>query len=304
MSQSLFTAQVDLLLRILPYVMRDRRFALKGGSALNLFIRDLPRLSVDIDLTYLPIEPRDLSLAHISEILATISLDITNALPQVKVEPLRAADGRLRKLVVRSGVASVKVEPNETIRGSVFPAEMRDLSPQVEEDFGLFMTVQNLSFADLYGGKICAALDRQHPRDLFDVMLLLAHEGLTVDVRKAFLVYLISHNRPMAELLRPNRLPIDTIFDREFLGMSRISVTCEELVAVRDRLVDLLAQELSSNDRLFLLSVKALQPDWSLLGLTDVEFLPAVQWKLQNLVAMPEQKHLLALHKLQQVLGL
>jgi Nucleotidyl transferase AbiEii toxin, Type IV TA system len=50
MDRSLFLAQVDLLLRILPYVMRDPRFALKGGSALNLFIRDLPRLSVDIDL--------------------------------------------------------------------------------------------------------------------------------------------------------------------------------------------------------------------------------------------------------------
>jgi Nucleotidyl transferase AbiEii toxin, Type IV TA system len=258
MSQSMFTAQVDLLLRILPYVMRDRRFALKGGSALNLFVRDLPRLSVDIDLAYLPIEPRDLSLANISGILATISRDISNALPQVKVELLRAADGstgsptgRLRKLVVRSGLASVKVEPNETIRGAIFPCEMRDISPQVEEEFGLFMTVQNLSIADLYGGKICAALDRQHPRDLFDVMLLLANEGLTPDIRKAFLVYLISHNRPMAEVLQPNRLPLEAIFASEFLGMSRLPVTCEELVTVRDRLVDLLTQGLSMNEKHF-----------------------------------------------------
>jgi predicted nucleotidyltransferase component of viral defense system len=304
MSQSLFTSQVDLLLRILPYVMLDRRFALKGGSALNLFVRDLPRLSVDIDLTYLPIEPRVVSLAHISSILASISLNITNALPQVRVEPLRAVDGRLRKLVVRSGMASVKVEPNETIRGSVFPSELRDLSPQVEEDFGLFMSVQNLSLPDLYGGKICAALDRQHPRDLFDVMLLLRHEGLTADIRKAFLVYLISHNRPIAELLQPNRLPLESTFNREFLGMSRISVTCDELVAVRDRLVDSLALELSTDERLFLLSFKELQPNWSLLGLTGVQLLPAVQWKLQNLAQMPQQKHLLALRKLRQVLAL
>jgi predicted nucleotidyltransferase component of viral defense system len=304
MSQSMFTAQVDLLLRILPYVMRDRRFALKGGSALNLFVRDLPRLSVDIDLTYLPIEPRDLSLANISEILVAISRDISNALPQVKVEPLRAADGRLRKLVVRSGLASVKVEPNETIRGSVFPCEMLDISPQVEDEFGLFMTVQNLSIADLYGGKICAALDRQHPRDLFDVMLLLANEGLTPDIRKAFLVYLISHNRPMAEVLQPNRLPLEAIFASEFLGMSRLSVTCEELVAVRDRLVDLLVQEMSMDEKYFLLSVKELRPDWALLGLDGVESLPAVQWKLQNLVKMPKQKHLLAIQKLKQVLNI
>jgi hypothetical protein len=132
-------------------------------------------------------------------------------------------------LVVRSGLAAVKVEPNETMRGSVFPCELRDLSPQVEEEFGLFMTVQNLSIADLYGGKICAALDRQHPRDLFDVMLLLANEGLTPNIRKAFLIYLISHNRPMAEILQPNRLPLEAIFVSEFLGMSRLLVTFDTL---------------------------------------------------------------------------
>jgi predicted nucleotidyltransferase component of viral defense system len=127
------------LLRILGYAMRDPRFALKGGSALNLFIRDLPRLSVDIDLTYLPIEDRDSTLANISDILSTISQDISRAMPQVTIQPLRATDGRWRKLVVRSGLVTVKVEPNETIRGSVFPCELRDLAPQVEEEFGLLI---------------------------------------------------------------------------------------------------------------------------------------------------------------------
>lgn len=303
MSQPLFLAQVDLLLRILPYVMRDRRFALKGGSALNLFIRDFPRLSVDIDLTYLPIEDRETSLTNISEILTAISDNIQRAMPQVAIQPLRA-DGRVRKLVVRSGLVTVKVEPNETIRGTVFPCELRDLAPQVEEEFGLFMSVQTLSLADLYGGKICAALDRQHPRDLFDVQMLLANEGLTPEIRKAFLVYLISHNRPMAEILQPNRLPIETTFAGEFLGMSRLPVTCEELVAVRERLIDLLHQELTMEERLFLLSVKSSQPDWSLLGLTSVKHLPAVQWKLQNLARMPKAKHEQAIGKLKEVLNI
>jgi predicted nucleotidyltransferase component of viral defense system len=304
MDRSLFLAQVDLLLRILPYVMRDPRFALKGGSALNLFVRDLPRLSVDIDLTYLPIEDRDSSLANISDILTTISRDLSRAMPQVTIQPLRATDERLRKLVVRSGLVTVKVEPNETIRGSVFPCELRDLAPQVEEEFGLFMSVQTLSLADLYGGKICAALDRQHPRDLFDVQMLLANEGLTPAIRKAFLVYLISHNRPMAEVLQPNRLPLETAFTGEFVGMSRVSVTCEELVAARERLIDLLRQELSVEEKRFLLSVKKLQPDWTLLGLAGVEQLPAVRWKLQNLAKMPKPKHKLAIAKLRQVLDL
>lgn len=302
MDRSLFLAQVDLLLRILPYVMRDPRFALKGGSALNLFIRDLPRLSVDIDLTYLPIEDRDSTLANISEILTTISRDISRAMPQVTIQPLKATDERLRKLVVRSGLVTVKVEPNETIRGSVFPCELRDLAPQVEEEFGLFMSVQTLSLADLYGGKICAALDRQHPRDLFDVQMLLANEGLTPAIRTAFLVYLISHNRPMVEVLQPNRLPLETAFASEFVGMSRVSVTCEELVAVRERLIDLLRQSLSIDEKRFLLSVKELEPDWTLLGLTGVEELPAVRWKLKNLAKMPKAKHRVAVAKLKKVL--
>ncbi len=304
MDRSLFLAQVDLLLRILPYVMRDSRFALKGGSALNLFIRDLPRLSVDIDLTYLPIEDRDSTLANISDILTTISRDISRAMPQVTIQPLKATDGRLRKLVVRSGLVTVKVEPNETIRGSVFPCELRDLAPQVEEEFGLFMSVQTLSLADLYGGKICAALDRQHPRDLFDVQMLLANEGLTPAIRTAFLVYLISHNRPMVEVLQPNRLPLETAFNNEFLGMSRLSVSCEELMAVRERLIDLLRLSLSMEEKRFLLSVKELEPDWTLLGVTGVKELPAVRWKLQNLAKMPKPKHKLAIAKLKKVLNL
>jgi predicted nucleotidyltransferase component of viral defense system len=304
MDRSLFLAQVDLLLRILPYVMRDSRFALKGGSALNLFIRDLPRLSVDIDLTYLPIEDRDSTLANISDILTTISRDISKAMPQVMIQPLKATDGRLRKLVVRSGLVTVKVEPNETIRGSVFPCELRDLAPQVEEEFGLFMSVQTLSLADLYGGKICAALDRQHPRDLFDVQMLLANEGLTPAIRTAFLVYLISHNRPMVEVLQPNRQLLETAFNNEFLGMSRLSVSCEELIVVRERLIDLLRLSLSIDEKRFLLSVKELEPDWTLLGVTGVEELPAVRWKLQNLAKMPKQKHKLAVAKLKEVLDL
>ena len=217
---------------------------------------------------------------------------------------LAQVDLLLRKLVVRSGMVTVKVEPNETIRGSVFPCELRDLAPQVEEEFGLFMSVQTLSLADLYGGKICAALDRQHPRDLFDVQMLLAHEGLTPAIRTAFLVYLISHNRPMVEVLQPNRLPLETAFNNEFLGMSRVSITCEELVAVRERLIDLLRLSLSIDEKRFLLSVKELDPDWTLLGVTGVEQLPAVRWKLQNLAKMPKLKHKLAIEQLKEMLDI
>jgi hypothetical protein len=46
------------LIRVLPSIAEEACFALKGGTAINLFVRDMPRLSVDIDLTYLPVQPR------------------------------------------------------------------------------------------------------------------------------------------------------------------------------------------------------------------------------------------------------
>ena len=60
-----YIEQVRLLVAVLPSVAKQKCFALKGGTATNLFVRNLPRLSVDIDLAYLPVEDRDASLAAI-----------------------------------------------------------------------------------------------------------------------------------------------------------------------------------------------------------------------------------------------
>jgi Nucleotidyl transferase AbiEii toxin, Type IV TA system len=75
-----FCRQVVLLIELLPLVGRESCFALKGGTAINLFVRDLPRLSVDIDLTYLPIEGRAESLRHIEEALHRLGSAIETAL--------------------------------------------------------------------------------------------------------------------------------------------------------------------------------------------------------------------------------
>ncbi len=64
-----YRRQVELLVRTLPHVALERCFALKGGTAINLFVRDLPRLSVDIDLTCLPVADRARSLADIETAL-------------------------------------------------------------------------------------------------------------------------------------------------------------------------------------------------------------------------------------------
>lgn len=196
----------------------------------------------------------------------------------------------------------IKIELSPVLRGSVFPEELREVSPSVEEQFG-FVEMQLLSIPDLYAGKICAALDRQHPRDLFDVKLLLENEGLTEDLVKTFLVYLISHNRTMAELLQPTRKDIAGIYEGEFLRMSQIEVSLNELLDVRERLITGINQALTDDQRQFLLSFKERRPQWDLLGIEGADKLPAVRWKLHNLERMPEERHRRAYENLERVLA-
>jgi hypothetical protein len=76
-----YRGQVKLLLDILPMVARHQAFALKGGTAINFFVRDVPRLSVDIDLTYLPVGEREKSLTAIHNSLIQLSQDIQSVFP-------------------------------------------------------------------------------------------------------------------------------------------------------------------------------------------------------------------------------
>ncbi|MCK4599941.1 nucleotidyl transferase AbiEii/AbiGii toxin family protein [Candidatus Bipolaricaulota bacterium] len=163
-----YDAQVRLLLRCLPEISKHPCFALKGGTAINLFVRDLPRVSVDIDLTYLPLKPRREALQEIHGTLRTLKEDIEQHVPGSRVRESRSRD-YVVKLLVSTNDAMVKIEPNLILRGSVYAPEDRDLCLTAQERFGAFVSVHTLSTADLYGGKLCAALDRQHPWDLFDV---------------------------------------------------------------------------------------------------------------------------------------
>ena len=200
-----YQRQVALLVRVLPHVAVEECFALKGGTAINLFVRDMPRLSVDIDLTYVPVASREASLAAIDAAMRRIANRIRGKIREAQIVPSTIQpENIVTKLLVRHENAQVKIEVTPVLRGCVFEPVLQAVSPAVEETFG-FAEIQVVSFADLYAGKIVAALDRQHPRDFFDVRDLLANEGVTDDLRKAFIVYLISHNRPMAEVLAPQR---------------------------------------------------------------------------------------------------
>lgn len=301
----IYTDQVDLLLDVLPVINKFECFALKGGTAINLFIRNMPRLSVDIDLAYLPIESRDIFLSNITSQLLEMK-KLIEALNFV-VKPSYTKDKQFAKLFVYKGEAVIKVEPNLVIRGSAFDCEEYDLCQRTQDKFLKFSRVKTLSFADIYGGKICAALDRQHPRDLFDVKLLLDTQGLTDDVRRALIVYLISSPRPIHELLNqnPNFGNFEKIFKKEFIGMTNeASVTQEELIEIRHRLIQLILKDFTENERKFLVSLKTGLPDWSLMSIPGIDKLPAILWKLENIRKIPENKKEASLDNLKKILKL
>ena len=298
---SIYYQQVQLLLQLIPHIAKHDCFALKGGTAINLFIREFPRLSVDIDLVFLPVLERNASLSAIKSALDSIADAISTSVPASKVsksyEDKRDA---LRLTVVRDSVM-IKIELSPVLRGTVYEPAVRPVCETVEEEFG-YAEMAVVSFADLYAGKICAALDRQHPRDLFDVKFLLDNEGLTDALRKALLVYVISHPRPIAELLRPHFKEISGIYEGEFRRMAEVDVPLADLQAVREQLVAQIHAEMTSDERAFLLSFKRRQPDWALLGLDHIDKLPAVRWKLHNLSKMPADKHAEAVRQLEKVL--
>ena len=180
MKETLFFKQAELVLQVLPFFKPEKVFVLKGGTAINFFVRNLPRLSVDIDLTYLPIAERQIALIDISERLEKVSAQITKLFPKIKiVKKILSETKATIALIIKRENVSIKIEPNFILRGTVFkPIEQR-ICKKAEELFEKTMSISTLSFADLYGSKLCAALDRQHPRDLFDVHLLLKNEGIT-----------------------------------------------------------------------------------------------------------------------------
>jgi predicted nucleotidyltransferase component of viral defense system len=299
----LYRRQVHLLVRTIPLVAEETCLALKGGTAINLFIRDMPRLSVDIDLTYLPVADRAGSLSEIDAAMRRIAERIARGVPGARAhEAAPRGETGITKIVVRADDVQTKIEVTPVLRGCVYEPQTRTVAPRVESEFG-FAEIQVVSFADLYGGKIVAALDRQHPRDLFDCRDLLANEGITDELRKAFIVYLLSHNRPFAEVLSPTRLDVREEFERGFSGMTDKPVTIDELVQAREDLIADVVGRMPSDHRRFLLSVKRGEPDWALLGLAEVENLPAVRWRLENLAKLAQPKRAKLLARLQEVLN-
>ncbi len=301
--REVYQQQVRLLIRTIPFVAEEKSFALKGGTAINLFVRDMPRLSVDIDLTYMPIEERTTSLANIDAAMRRIAERIRKGIPGSRVAlSILQKENIVSKLVVRTGDAQIKIEVTPVLRGCVFDPVVKSVSAAVEEGYG-FAEMQVVSFADLYAGKIVAALDRQHPRDLFDVRDLIANEGIDDQLRQAFIVYTLSHHRTMAEVLAPTRKNIASEFERHFDGMTAEPVSLDELLKAREAIIEIMIGQMPKAHRRFLLSVKAGAPEWELLDVPGASGLPAIRWKLENLDKLERGKRDELLKVLQAAIG-
>ncbi|CAM3803689.1 nucleotidyl transferase AbiEii/AbiGii toxin family protein [Castellaniella denitrificans] len=273
-----------LLTQVAPLVFVDDTFALKGGTAINLFVRDMPRLSVDLDLVFPDHTlPRGEALARINEAIRQAAACLKKRGFQTHAPAAAAGE---TKLLVQRGPIQVKVEVNFVMRGTVQPVRRASLTPTARDTLLADLEIPVVSLEDVYGGKLVAALDRQHPRDLFDVMQLFAHEGITPGIRRAFVVYLASSNRPIHEVLFTPLRDIRHDYEHNFRGMTAEPVPLNALLAARERMVREIQRGLDDDERRFLLSLAGGKPDWSLLGIAHLEHLPGIRWKLHNLAQL------------------
>jgi len=273
---------VRLLLAVAPTIFKDSPFVLKGGTAINLFLRDMPRLSVVPDLVVADHGlSRDEAFRVISSALDSMAAEL--ARDGYVCEVGATKDGDEVKLFIQHDRTRLKVEVNHVFRGTVLPTGLCSLVPRAQEAFRTDLQLPVLHADELYGSKLVAAMDRQHPRDIFDVMGLYENGGLTPGMVECFVCYLAGHNRPVHEVLFGNEVEISAAFTNEFAGMTSDAVTLNALLAVRRRLLAELPAMLTVNQRAFLSGLVRGEPEWTLMECGHLAEMPAIRWKLENI---------------------
>jgi predicted nucleotidyltransferase component of viral defense system len=277
-----YLAAVRLLLAAAPSIFRRRGFALKGGTAINLFLRNMPRLSIDLDLVLTDHRlGRDVALQLISSHLKSMRADLNHI--GITCHAATGQGGDEMKVFVERDRTRVKVEVNHVFRGTILPVELRPLTAEAQDTFFSDLEIPVLHPDELYGSKLVAAMDRQHPRDIFDIHKLYQENGLTEGIIECFVCYLAGHNRPIHEVLFANEINIESSHANEFEGMTREALSLGSLLETRKRLFAELPARLSGNQRTFLASLAEAKPDWSLMSCPHLAEMPAIRWKLANL---------------------
>ncbi len=280
---------VRLLIDIAPTIFKSPRFAMKGGTALNLFIQNMPRLSVDIDVVF-----TDHSLSR-DDALKAIESDLNQASQALQKQGLsitmpRKPNGEDVKLFVRNTIAEVKIEVNHIFRGTLLPTQITPLSAAAQDTFTSGLSVPILHHSEIYGSKLVAAMDRQHPRDIFDVLKMNEKFGLDSQFVDCFVAYLAGHNRPVHEVLFSTDAPLEALYENHFRGMTTEEVSLETLIKTRSDLKVSLPNALTQNHKDFLLSLVSGEPAWELMPFEHLKELPALKWKLANLAKLKSSK--------------
>ncbi len=247
----IYRQQVELLLRIIPTLEDVESFAIHGGTAINLYILDLPRYSVDVDLTYIPIKPREDSFADIHKNMAIIKEKVKTVVPDIAI-----TEKPNKIYCTRRGVM-VKIEVSGTKRGLIEPTLIKPLCDAAQNEFETANKARIVSISQLYGGKITAALDRQHPRDLFDVKLMFDFITNFDQVKRGFLYCLLGGDRPIIESLQPNRVDHQETLLKQFAGMTKIPFSYNDYGETREKLIDFINSNLSLQDKEFLIAFEA-----------------------------------------------
>ena len=295
-----YRKQVALLIRVMPLVFRIKDFAVHGGTAINLFHRNLNRYSVDIDITYIPISDRETSLKAINTHLANLKKYRERAVPGIRV--VHKED--VWKLLCTKEGTTIKIEVNGTKRGLLGDPEKIQLCERAKNEFGLTCYANIVSWSQLYGGKIAAALSRQHPRDLFDC------RGITdedfVAVKSGFMLCLLGSDKPIIESLSPNTINQTEALENQFAGMTDEPFSYLDYEVSRKNLIEVVNKGLDEYDKDFLISFEDGAPDWDKCYAGDLSQFPSVRWKLQNIVALKKKnpnKHKEGLDKLSKYFG-
>ena len=293
----IYKRQVALLIRIMPLVYQIKDFAVHGGTAINLFHKNMPRYSVDIDLTYIHVQEREESLKTIKEHLTILKKNIEKTIPNIKVIPKYD----IWKLQCTLNGATVKIEVNGTKRGVIGEIEEKMLCQKAQQEFSMACKARTVSYSQLYGGKITAALSRQHPRDLFDCKYM--EINTFNEVKDGFMLCLLGSDKPIIESLQPNDIDQSKVLENQFKGMSDIEFTYEDYEKTRKKLINQVNTSLTETDKAFILSFEEGNPDWSKCSAGDLSNYPSIKWKLQNIINLKETnplKHKKGIEKLTQ----
>jgi hypothetical protein len=169
----------------------------------------------------------------------------------------------------------------------------------------MYCKARIVPLGQLYGGKIAAALSRQHPRDLCDYNYM---EPDKIDnLKRGFMFALLGSDKPFIESLSPNNINQQEAQENQFRGMTDIPFTYENYETARKQLIAFVNAMLNEEDKAFLVSFEEGDPRWEESAYSDFRDFPSVQWKLLNVNKLKTQnpaKHRQEVERLRSYFGI